>query len=372
MAFWRKPIRPTPENQAWLDAYNRDNEREHAVKRAEEEQKISSLQQVYSNMKFFDMLQLISIKYHELMAAQKWEENRNNTDMIDMMKRIINILNTYRVKTFSSEDNATIFFTFRTELRGRGGWGAEVTIVRIVHVEDNLEVKYNSSENGKDPIELPCVGVEFHPIDVVEIDGNYKSLLIEFVERRRLIRNCILTELDNHTVLTDKSYDETNKYPPHEWEHMMFFRLNYDIYRIILSEMSVVLEGLLSNVEKKTDMRIKAFENAIAYRVYNKVNTDKLGLILNALSLPNGLNEVVPQTKYHPKPLINLEHGDALKNLLDRRITATTTTTTGGKLRSAKKTSKRRSVKSKPRHYRRSVGGINRHRKKTARRWQRR
>ena len=43
----------------------------------------------------------------------------------------------------------------------------------------------------------------------------------------------------------------------------------------------------------------------------------------------------------------------------------------GKKLRSAKKTSKRRSVKSKPRHYRRSVGGINRHRKKTARRWQR-
>lgn len=40
----------------------------------------------------------------------------------------------------------------------------------------------------------------------------------------------------------------------------------------------------------------------------------------------------------------------------------------GGKLRSAKKTSKRRSVKSKPRYYRRSVGGINHRRKKTTRR----
>jgi hypothetical protein len=40
----------------------------------------------------------------------------------------------------------------------------------------------------------------------------------------------------------------------------------------------------------------------------------------------------------------------------------------GKKLRSAKKTSKRRSVKSKPRHYRRSVGSINRHLKKTTRR----
>ena len=42
----------------------------------------------------------------------------------------------------------------------------------------------------------------------------------------------------------------------------------------------------------------------------------------------------------------------------------------GKKLRSAKKTSKRRSVKSKPRHYRRSVGGINHRRKKTTRRRQ--
>jgi hypothetical protein len=40
----------------------------------------------------------------------------------------------------------------------------------------------------------------------------------------------------------------------------------------------------------------------------------------------------------------------------------------GGKLRSAKKTSKRRSVKSKPRYYRRSVGSINHRRKKTTRR----
>ena len=109
MAFWRKPIRPTPENQALLDAINKRNEEERAEKRANEAQRILSLQQVYSNLKFFDMLQLISIKYHELMAAQRWEGNRNNTDMIDMMKRIINILNTYRVKTFSSEDNATIF-----------------------------------------------------------------------------------------------------------------------------------------------------------------------------------------------------------------------------------------------------------------------
>jgi hypothetical protein len=284
-----------------------------------------------------------------------------------MMKQMINILNQYRVKTFSSEDNATIFFTFSSKLRGRGGWGAEVTIVRIVHVKDNLEVKYNSSENGKGPIDLPCVGVNFRPINVVEIDGNYKSLLIEFVESRSVLeRNCILTELDNHTVLTDKSCDETNKYPPDEWEHMMFFRLNYDIYRIILSEMSAVLEGLLSNVEEKTDMRIKAFENAIASRVYNKVKIDKLGLILNALSLPNGLNEVVPQTKYHPKSLIDLDDGNAVADLFNRRLVKKKGV--GGKLRSAKKTSKRRSVKSKPRYYRRSVGSINHRRKKTTRR----
>ena len=42
--------------------------------------------------------------------------------------------------------------------------------------------------------------------------------------------------------------------------------------------------------------------------------------------------------------------------------------TAGKKLRSAKKTSKRRSVKSKPRYYRRSVGSINHRRKKTTRR----
>lgn len=40
----------------------------------------------------------------------------------------------------------------------------------------------------------------------------------------------------------------------------------------------------------------------------------------------------------------------------------------GKKLRSAKQTSKRRSVKSKPRYYRRSVGSINHRRKKTTRR----
>lgn len=360
MPFWSNPIHPTPENQALLAAYYRDEERDRTVKRAAEEQRISSLQQVYSNMKFFDMLQLISIKYHELMAAQRWGKNDDDTLM---MERIIEILNKYRLTKFDVEDKGTIFFTFRSELRGRGGWGTEVTIVRIVSVTDNLKVKYKSSKNANDPIDVPCAGVEFHPIHVVEIDGVYKTPLIEFVESGRSMRNCILTEPNNPTVLTDKPCDKTDNYDPDVWEHMMFFPLNDNIYRIILSEMSAVLEGLLSNVEEKTDMRRKAFENAIK-GVNNKFKFDKLSLIRDALSPQDKIKEVDLHTKYHPKSLIDLDNNNAVKKLFDRRNPAAT----GGKLRSAKKTSKRRSVKSKPRYYRRSVGSINHRRKKTTRR----
>ena len=240
--------------------------------------------------------------------------------------------------------------------------GTEVTIVKFVSVTGNLNVKYKSSENGNDPIELPCAGVEFYPIQVKEIDGNYKSLLIEFVESGGSMRNCILTEPNNHTVLTDKPCDKPDMYAPDVWEHMMFFPLNYEIYRIILSEMSAVLEDLLSNVEKKTDMRRRAFENAIK-EATDKFKIDKLGLIRDALSPQDKIKEVVPHTNYHPKSLIDLEN-NAVINLFDRRAAAAA----GGKLRSAKQTSKRRSVKSKPRYYRRSVGGINHRRKKTTRR----
>lgn len=360
MPFWSNPIHPTPENQALLAAYYRDEERDRTVKRAAEEQRISSLQQVYSNMKFFDMLQLISIKYHELMAAQRWNKN---DDVTHMMERIIVILNKYRLTKFNVEDKGTIFFTFRSELRGRGGWGTEVTIVRIVSVTDNLMVKYKSSENANDPIELPCAGVEFHPIEVVEMDEKYKTPLIEFVESGRSMRNCILTEPNNPTVLTDKPCDKPYEYAPDVWEHMMFFPLNDNIYRIILSEMAEVLEGLLSNVEEKTDMRRKAFEKAIK-ETTNNVKIDKLSLIRDALSPQDKIKEVDLHTNYHhPKSLIELEN-NAVINLFDRRATAAD----GGKLRSAKKTSKCRSVKSKPRYYRRSVGSINHRRKKTTRR----
>ena len=99
MPFRSNPIHPTPENQARLAEYYRDKERDRTIKRAAVEQRITSLQKVYYNIKFLDMLQLISIKYNELMAAQRWAAN---VEANDMMKKIIDILNTYRLKTFSS------------------------------------------------------------------------------------------------------------------------------------------------------------------------------------------------------------------------------------------------------------------------------
>ena len=253
---------------------------------------------------------------------------------------------------------------FRSESWGRGGgWGSIVKIGRIVRVTDNLTVKYKSSENANDPIDVPCAGVEFHPIHDVEIDGDYdyKTLPIEFVESGSSTRNCILTEPNNPTVLTDKPCDNPKTYEPdRQGLHMMFFPLNDTIYRIILSEMAEVIKDLLSTVEKKTDMRRKAFENAIK-ETTNKVKIDKLDLIRNALSPQDKIKEVDLHAKYHPKSLIELEN-NAVINLFKRRAEA------GGKLRSAKKTSKCRSVKSKPRYYRRIVGSINHRRKKTTRR----
>ena len=60
---------------------------------------------------------------------------------------------------------------------------------------------------------------------------------------------------------------------------------------------------------------------------------------------------------------------DGIKKLIEGRFKMKRYRFGGGKkLRSAKQTSKRRSVKSKPRYYRRSVGSINHRRKKTTRR----
>ena len=247
MDWFENQKRKKNEVAALLAEHNRRVEQDRAVKRAAEEQRISSLKKVYSNMKFFDMLQLISSMYNDLGAAKGWEKGwANNDDNTLMMKRIIKVLNTYRVKTFSSEDYASIFFTFRSQ----NSWsGSNVKIVRIVSVTDNLTVKYKSSENSNDPIDVPCAGVEFHPIHDVEIGGDYKTLPIEFVESGSSTRNCILTEPNNPTVLTDKPCDNPKTYEPdRQGLHMMFFPLNDKIYRIILSEMAEVIKDLLSTV----------------------------------------------------------------------------------------------------------------------------
>jgi hypothetical protein len=79
---------------------------------------------------------------------------------------------------------------------------------------------------------------------------------------------------------------------------------------------------------------------------------------------------------YYPEPrstissldMSNPKHNTTPQNNTFTRLLDRIKPKQAGKLRSAKKTSKRRSVKSKPRHYRRSVGGINHRRKKTTRR----
>lgn len=63
-----------------------------------------------------------------------------------------------------------------------------------------------------------------------------------------------------------------------------------------------------------------------------------------------------------------IDEQGGIKKLIEERFKEKGYFGRGKKLRSAKKTSKRRSVKSKPRYYRRSVGSINHRRKKTTRR----
>lgn len=157
--------------------------------------------------------------------------------------------------------------------------------------------------------------------------------------------------------------------------------------------MKDVVTDLPDAVKQKTDMRRKAFETAIGKA--NGTHKDKLTLISRAFSgSPIGSDYVgylpthptdkdtIPLLQQKPTAVMNPDDVDLLEGhpgkreskidkeggilpLLKKRGFGV-----GGKLRSAKKTSKRRSVKSKPRYYRRSVGSINHRRKKTTRRRQ--
>lgn len=104
------------------------------------------------------------------------------------------------------------------------------------------------------------------------------------------------------------------------------------------------------------------------YKPISRNNPDDKDVLKDTISLNDVVVEQKPLTDTDTISKIEKEGG--IEALLDRFLKEKGNRFGGGKLRSAKKTSKRRSVKSKPRHYRRSVGGINRHRKKTARRWQ--
>ncbi len=373
--------------------------REQEEARAADDKRIKSLQQVYSNMKFFDMLQLISSRYNDLVFDERQAAtSNNNTGVSDFVKnpntlpkRIIEILNTYRVKTFDVEDKGTLFVgTFRTMIT-RAGWWSEVTIGKFVNITPNLTVEYRE---GSDIMKFPCAKVELFPIKVKEIGGTYKTPVIELAEMDDLNSYCILTDRYRPTVLTDKHCNDTRMYEPHEpGLYMMFFHLNDNNYQKILSAMKDVVTDLPDAVKQKTDMRRKAFETAIGKA--NGTHKDKLTLISRAFSgSPIGSDYVgylpthptdkdtIPLLQQKPTAVMNPDDVDLLEGhpgkreskidkeggilpLLKKRGFGV-----GGKLRSAKKTSKRRSVKSKPRYYRRSVGSINHRRKKTTRRRQ--
>lgn len=319
--------------------------------------RIKSLQKVYSNMKFFDMLQVVSEWYNDAVFAERLaaaEAAKSNKNPNTLPKRIINILNKYRLTKIDVEDKDTfIVGTFRT-MSTRAGWSSEVTIGEIVKITPNLTVEYRPVTPEGDTREFPCANVEFFPIKVKEIDGTYNTPLIELVKSGYLNSYCILTG-NNPTVLTDKHCNDTRLYKPDDpGLYMMFFLLNDNNYQKILSEMKDVVTDLPDAVKQKTDTRRDAFETAIKRATGNRKG--KLVQILNAFSRPPiGSDDV----GYHQD-----EKDDAFKNMFKRHGLVGG----GGKLRSAKKTSKRRSVKSKPRYYRRSVGSINHRRKKTTRR----
>jgi hypothetical protein len=329
-------------------AYNREQEEALAA----DVKRIKSLQQVYSNMKFFDMLQVVSEWYNDAVFAERLaaaEAAKSNKNPNTLPKRIINILNNYRLTKFDVEDKDTfIVGTFRT-MSTRAGWSSEVTIGEIVKITPNLTVKYRG-----DTREFPCANVEFFPIKVKEIDGTYNTPLIELVKSGDLNSYCILTG-NNPTVLTDKHCNDTRNYKPDDpGLYMMFFLLNDNNYQKILSEMKDVVTDLPDAVKQKTDTRRDAFETAIKRATGNRKG--KLVQILNAFSRPPiGSDDV----GYHQD-----EEGEFQKMFKRHGLVGGG----GKKLRSAKKTSKRRSVKSKPRYYRRSVGSINHRRKKTTRR----
>jgi hypothetical protein len=96
------------------------------------------------------------------------------------------------------------------------------------------------------------------------------------------------------------------------------------------------------------------------------VSPDDKGLLEDTIS-PNDVGyRTTPPTDTDTRSELDKQGG--IKPLLDEHLKGKGYVGGGKKLRSAKKTSKRRSVKSKPRHYRRSVGSINHRRKKTTRR----
>jgi hypothetical protein len=174
--------------------------REQEEARAADDKRIKSLQQVYSNMKFFDMLQLISSRYNDLVFDERQAAtSNNNTGVSDFVKnpntlpkRIIEILNTYRVKTFDVEDKGTLFVgTFRTMIT-RAGWWSEVTIGKFVNITPNLTVEYRE---GSDIMKFPCAKVELFPIKVKEIGGTYKTPVIELAEQINIVMTHVCMNL---------------------------------------------------------------------------------------------------------------------------------------------------------------------------------
>ena len=107
------------------------------------------------------------------------------------------------------------------------------------------------------------------------------------------------------------------------------------------------------------------YDDVRLYKPISRINPDDKGLLEDTITPNDVVVEQKPLTDTDTQSKIDKEGG--IGALLDR-FKGTGHVGGGKKLRSTKKTSKRRSVKSKPRYYRRSVGGINHRRKKTTRR----
>lgn len=301
---------------------------------------ISSLKPVYSNMNFFDMFNLISMKYNDCQREPIGDNDKRKTS------EIINILNKYRVKTFHADnrDKDTLFLTFRTMVT-RAGWHSTVEIVMFDSIDkDIFDVEYKPNpKNDNTDKSIPCVSVNFYTITVNQLDEKRNNLVIELVKNKGLSNCCILTDTgttNRQFMLKDKHCNSPSMYAPDESGlHMMFFHLkNFDEILKEIGEVDDLFEvddSLKKNVMDKTVARRNAFETEIK-ETRNEYQNQKLQLIYSAI-------------------FAHIDAPDAVKRLFDGRGL-----TKGGKLRSAKKTSKAR-------YYRRSVGGI-KHRKKTTRR----